>query len=88
MGACHGRWIQIFAPKLYLNLKWSFNWQKSHIMQMGSSFENQCKWWNCIFKAKLVAKGYSQQHGIDYNEIFLAIVKFDSIRTILAICYS
>ncbi len=32
-----------------------------------------------------MAKGYSRQHGIDYDETFSPIVKFDSIITILAI---
>ena len=50
----------------------------------------QCKW---VFKTKfaadglplkynaiLVGKGYSQVHGIDYNETFAPVEKMDSIR--------
>ena len=58
----------------------------------------QCKW---VFKNKfstdgsplkykeiLVAKGYSQLHGIDYNETFAPMEKMESIRLALAIAGS
>src|SRR5713101_7790223 len=40
------------------------------------------------YKAILVAKGYSQVHGINYNETFAPVAKMDSIRLALAIAAS
>ena len=38
---------------------------------------------NC-FKGRLVARRFSQRHGVDYEEIFSTVVHLSSIRTLLA----
>lgn len=36
------------------------------------------------YKPRLVAKGYSQEQGLDYTEVYAPVARMDTIRTILA----
>ena len=37
------------------------------------------------YKARLVAQGYSQVQGVDYNEVFSPVARFSAIRSLLAV---
>ena len=36
------------------------------------------------YKARLVARGFLQKHGLDYNEVFAPVARLETIRLIVA----
>ena len=36
-------------------------------------------------KTQLVAQGFLQKHGVDYDETFCSVVRFESVRTVIAL---
>ncbi|KAM2928689.1 hypothetical protein COP2_035913 [Malus domestica] len=37
------------------------------------------------YKAQLVAKGYSQQYGVDFSEVFALVARLDTIRVVISL---
>jgi hypothetical protein len=66
--------VELPERKRKIRCKWVFK-KKEAVSEKGGE----------KFKAHLVAKGYSQQKGVDYEEIFSPVVRHTSIRTVLAL---
>ncbi|KAL5804930.1 hypothetical protein ACOSQ3_031730 [Xanthoceras sorbifolium] len=86
-------WKQAMDEEMQSLLK-NKTWELAHLPQGKKAIG--CKWVyaknegfpdkNAIrFKARLVAKGYAQKEGVDYNKVFSPIVKYSSIRILLAL---
>lgn len=73
--ASNNVWTLVNSPKdkKPINSKWIF---KKKIGSDGSV---------CSYKARLVAQGFSQKMGIDYDETFSPVVRFESVRTVLSL---
>ena len=68
-------WILVKRPsdKKVIGFKWIFK-RKPRILRVEPT----------RYKARVVAKVYSQIEGIDYHEVFFHVVKHTSIRLVLA----
>ena len=49
----------------------------------------KCKWVFTVkadscYKARVIAKGFTQEHGIDYEETFSPVTRYELIRYLLA----
>lgn len=72
----NGTWILVVNPRTQklISCKWLFK-KKVEVGEIES----------IRFKARLVARGFTQVEGIDYTEVFSPVVKHSSIRILLAL---
>ena len=68
-------WEKVPRPayKSLVGLRWIFKLKQETNERIGK------------YKARFVAKGYSQVEGIDYEETFSLVVRYSSIRSILCL---
>ena len=57
--------------------------EKGYRLQMDFCKERRISGATVCYKSRLEFKGYAQREGINYNEIFLFVVKHSSIRILL-----
>lgn len=86
------KWEQAMAEEM-ASLKKNKTWNLEPLPPTRRAID--CKWVYKIkrkpdgsvdrYKARLCAKGYLQQKGIDYSETFAPVVRYDSVRVLLAI---
>ena len=87
MSLDYEKWLQAMKSEMqsmYYNQVWNLVDPPEGAKVIG------CKWVHKIkhdmtFKSQLVAKGFKQTHGIDYDETFSPIVMLKYIRILLAI---
>jgi hypothetical protein len=65
--------VPFFIGKKPVSWKWVLK------IKQGTNGEVEC------YKAKLVARSFTQTYKVDYNETFVPVTKFASIRCILAL---
>jgi hypothetical protein len=55
---------------------------------MGLYDQDKGRWYCRRFKARLVARGFSQVHGQDYSDTFAPTVRMDTLQLFLAVVAS
>ena len=66
--------VELPEEKRTIGCKWVYKKKEAVLEKDGEKF-----------KAHLVAKGYSQRKGVDYDEIFSPMVRHTSIRIVLGL---
>ncbi|KAF0912717.1 hypothetical protein E2562_018965 [Oryza meyeriana var. granulata] len=68
-------WVLVDLPPGHrpIGLKWVFKLKRD---EQGAVVKH---------KARIVAKGYIQQQGIDYDEVFAPVARMESVRMLLAV---
>ena len=84
------KWLEAMRSEMesmYTNQVWTLVDPPEGVKPIGCKwvFKRKSDMDGLIYKGRLVAKGFKQIHGIDYDETFSPIAMFKSIRIMLAI---
>ena len=71
----NGTWTLVTRPpnQKAIGLKWVYKLKKD---TKGAIVK---------YKARLVAKGYVQRQGVDYEDVFAAVARIETVRVLLAL---
>ena len=84
------KWLEAMRSEMesmYTNQVWTLVDPPEGVKPIGCKwiFKRKTDMDRLIYKGRLVAKGFKQIHGIDYDETFSPVAMFKSIRIMLAI---
>ena len=84
------KWLEAMRSEMesmYTNQVWTLVDPPEGVKPIGCKwvFKRKTDMDGLIYKGRLVAKGFKQIHGIDYDETFSPVAMFKSIRIMLAI---
>ncbi|GJV71222.1 putative ribonuclease H-like domain-containing protein [Tanacetum coccineum] len=76
--------VQVF--NLILVLAWITTWQKSLLVLKMGVLKNKKDERGIVIRkqARMVTQGYTQEEGIDYDEVFAPVARIEAIRLFLA----